>query len=84
MLVDGVKVRIIDKPVELLALADETPAMGQWRSEWRSDFFQFTVGQYRQYVEAVVRASAGSKAEAERLETFFARQNIPVTVQEAR
>ena len=115
---DIVTVRIIDKPVALLAFADETPVMGQWRGEWRSDFFQFTVGQYRQYVEAeyeplksarnvlkavgpqggfrslsyeyvnehgaVVHAITASKAEAERLETFFTRQNIPVTVQKAR
>lgn len=107
-----VKVRIIDKPHELLSLDDTTPVMGQWRGEWRSDFFQFTVGQYRQYVEAkseglkfaknviktmgprggfrylsyecvdehgvVVHSSTGSKAEAERLETIFARYSIAV------
>ncbi len=49
---DTLKVRIIDKPLELLDFSDETPVMGQWRGEWRSDFFQFSVGQYRQYVEA--------------------------------
>jgi hypothetical protein len=49
---ETVKVRIIDKPAELLSLTDETQVMGQWSGEWRSDFFQFTVGQYRQYVEA--------------------------------
>ena len=49
---DTVTVRIIDRPSELLALADETPVMGQWGGEWRSDYFQFTVGQYRQYVDA--------------------------------
>jgi hypothetical protein len=49
---ETVKVRIIDKPAELLSLADDTAVMGQWRGEWRSDFFQFTVGQYRQFVEA--------------------------------
>ncbi len=25
--------------------------MGQWPGEWRSDYFQFTVGQYRRYIE---------------------------------
>lgn len=49
---ETVTVRIIEKPFELLHLSDETPVMGQWRGEWRNDFFQFTVGQYRQYVEA--------------------------------
>jgi hypothetical protein len=114
---DTVTVRIIDKPFELLNLVDETPVMGQWRGEWHSDFFQFTVGQYRQYVEAqyeplksarnvlkvvgpkggfrslsyeyvnehgtVVHANTGFKAEAERLEKFFASQNIVVNIQEA-
>jgi hypothetical protein len=49
---DTVTVRIIDKPVELLDLTDETPVMGQWKGQWHSDFFQFTVGQYREYVES--------------------------------
>jgi hypothetical protein len=49
---DTVRVRIVDKPDELLSLDDGTPVMGQWRGEWRSDFFQFTVGKYRQYIEA--------------------------------
>ena len=48
---DTVKVHIVDKPTELLSFDDATPVMGQWRGEWRSDFFQFTVGQYRRYVE---------------------------------
>ena len=47
-----VTVRLIYKPDELVAFDDETPVMGQWRGEWRSDFFQFTVGKYRQYLEA--------------------------------
>ena len=49
---DSIEVRIIDRPTDLLNFADDTPVMGQWRGEWRSDFFQFTVGQYRQRVEA--------------------------------
>jgi len=28
--------------------------MGQWRGTMRSDFFQFTVGQYRTYAEAAL------------------------------
>jgi len=115
---DTVRVHVINRPIALLSFDDGTPVMGQWRSEWHSDFFQFTVGQYRRYVEAqyellksarnvvktvgprggfrslsfeyvgehgtTVHASAGAKAEAERLEAFFARQSIPVTVQESR
>ena len=33
---------------------------------------------------ALVRASARSKTEAERLETFFANHNIPVKIEKAR
>ena len=48
---DIVSVRIINKADELLSLDDETPVMGQWRGEWHSNFFQFTVGKYRLYRE---------------------------------
>ncbi|HEX5081912.1 MAG TPA: hypothetical protein VFY40_07700, partial [Blastocatellia bacterium] len=47
---DAVTVRIVDKPTDLLSFPDETPVMGQWPGQWRSDFFQFTVGQYRQHL----------------------------------
>src|SRR5215813_376287 len=49
---DTVTIHIIHKPSELLLYPDDTPVMGQWRGEWRSDFFQFTVRQYRQFMEA--------------------------------
>ncbi len=49
---DTVTVEIIDRAKELLNYPDATPVMGQWRGEWRSDFFQFTVGQYRAFLEA--------------------------------
>jgi hypothetical protein len=49
---ETVQVLLLDDPRELLSLDDGTQVMGQWRGEWRSDFFQFTVGQYRQYVDA--------------------------------
>jgi len=45
-------VRIIDCAQKLLAFPDGTPVMGQWRGDYHSDFFQFKVGQYRQYLEA--------------------------------
>ena len=115
---DAVTVRIVDKPTDLLSFPDETPVMGQWTGQWRSDFFQFTVGQYRQHLATkleplktaknvvktvgpqggfrhlsyeyvnergtIAHASTGSKTEAERLETFFAKHNIPVKIEKAR
>jgi hypothetical protein len=42
-----VVVRIMETVDALLDLPDDTPVMGQRRGEWRSDFFQFTVGQLR-------------------------------------
>jgi hypothetical protein len=114
---DAVNVRIVDKPTDLLSFPDETPVMGQWPGQWRSDFFQFTVGQYHQYLATkleplktaqnvvkmvgpqggfrhlsyeyvnehgtIARAGTGSKTEAERLEMFFAKHNIPVKIEKA-
>ena len=44
---DKVEVRIVDKPGALLSFPDNTLVMGQWRGQWRSDYFQFNVGKYR-------------------------------------
>jgi len=49
---DTLQVRLLDHAHELLSFPDDTPVMGQWRGTMRSDFFQFTVGQYRAYAEA--------------------------------
>ena len=51
---DVLQVRLLDHASELLSFPDVTPVMGQWRGTMRSDFFQFTVGQYRAYAEAVL------------------------------
>jgi hypothetical protein len=64
---DAVTVRIVDNPTDLLSFSDETPVMGQWTGQWRSDFFQFTVGQYRQHL-------------ATKLEPFKTAQNVIKTV----
>jgi hypothetical protein len=48
--IDGtteVHVNTYSNPKDLLRLPDETPVMMQWSGKWRSDFFQFTVGDYR-------------------------------------
>ncbi len=47
-----VEVHIVLNGRELLLYPDETQVMGQWNGKWRSDFFQFTVGQYRAFLEA--------------------------------
>src|SRR5512133_3814015 len=45
----SVQVNLVTSAAELLHFPDDTPVMGQWRGEWHSDFFQFTVGQYRAF-----------------------------------
>ena len=47
---DTVEVRIIDNAKNLLELADEIQVMGQWKGQYRSDFFQFQVRDFRRYV----------------------------------
>src|SRR5438128_7955125 len=47
---EAIRVKIIENPHTLLSLPDETLVMGQWPGNWRSDYFQFTVAQYRQHV----------------------------------
>jgi hypothetical protein len=47
---DNVGVRIVDNAANLLAYPDETKVMAQWGGQYRSDFFQFTVGQFRRYI----------------------------------
>src|SRR5437588_4646314 len=48
---DAIEVRIVDTADQLLEFANETPVMGQWQGNYRSDFFQFTVGDYRPYAD---------------------------------
>lgn len=30
---------------------DETKVLAQWKGQWSSDFFSFTVGEFREYVK---------------------------------
>jgi len=46
---DSVAVQIIDKPKDILSYDIGTKMMGQWAGEWRSDYFQFTAGQYIEF-----------------------------------
>jgi hypothetical protein len=48
---DMLKVQVVDNVSALLQLEDTTRVMCQWRGEWRSDFFQFTVQQIRHAYE---------------------------------
>jgi len=41
------EVKICTKPQDLLLLPDDTPVMKQWAGRWSSDFFQFTVGDFK-------------------------------------
>ena len=45
-----VEVVILERADKLLEYPDNIKVMGQWRGEWRSDFFQFTVGQFREHI----------------------------------
>jgi len=54
--VEGVEVQIVPRAVELLEHADHIQVMAQWPGLKRSDWFQFTVGQYREFT---VAAKAG-------------------------
>lgn len=49
---ENVAVDIVDQALNLLSYPDDTPVMGQWSGNWRSDFFQFTVGDARRHLEA--------------------------------
>ena len=51
---DTVQVRIVPNSKELLTYPDDTPVMGQWSGNWSSDFFQFFVGDYRNFLEEKV------------------------------
>ena len=44
-----VTVKIVERAEQFLQFSDDTRVMGQWRGEWKSDSFQFRVGQYRAF-----------------------------------
>lgn len=46
-----VAVEIVTDPTKLLSYPDHTPAMMQWRGQYRSDFFQFSIRELRAYVQ---------------------------------
>ncbi len=115
---NAIHVHIIENPRELLSFSDETPVMGQWPGEWHSDYFQFTVGQYRHLIEEqqklllsarnvvkrvgprggfrlltyeyvneqgdLSRSYIVSGTKANDIEAFFARNNIPISIETER
>lgn len=58
---DTVEVEVVEKPKDLLRYSDNTPVMVQWRGEWRSDFFQFKVGDVRSVIEEIVNRRETAK-----------------------
>ena len=46
----GIQVKIIDRAKDLLKLPDDIQVMAQWKGQWRSNFFQFKVGDLRRYL----------------------------------
>lgn len=50
---DLVKVEICHSIKDLIAeYPDETKVLAQWRGQWSSDFFKFTVGELKKYLKA--------------------------------
>ena len=43
----GIEVQLYNRATKLLDLPDPTKVMVQWAGQWRSDFFQMTVGDIR-------------------------------------
>ena len=48
-----INVLIVKEAIELMALSDDTKIMSQWRGNWSSDYFQFTVGDVRKHLAGV-------------------------------
>jgi hypothetical protein len=111
---DEIVVELVHSPAKLVTYPDDTPVMSQWVTDEISDFFQFTVGQFKQhrdarerrlrsaknvvkvvgprggfrslayeYIDAgvTIHVAIGIRDEAERLEAFFKRSNIRITIQ---
>lgn len=62
---------------QILNLPDDTKCMGQWRGENRSDYFQFTAGQYKRHdaLEAE-QARIRNEKEKERLEKVATAESL--------
>jgi hypothetical protein len=47
---NSVKVKIVENATALLKYPDATQVMSQWQGQWKSDYFQFKVGDLRRYI----------------------------------
>jgi hypothetical protein len=47
---NAIEVKIVDKVNDLLLFSDNTKVMSQWRGQYSSDFFQYTIGDVRQFI----------------------------------
>lgn len=45
-----IKIELVDNASDLINYRPETPVIAQWKGEWRSDFFRFTVNDYHKFV----------------------------------
>jgi hypothetical protein len=54
---DTVTVEILERADKLLEYSNDTRVMGQWKGNWRSDFLQFSVGQFRDHIAEHPRES---------------------------
>jgi hypothetical protein len=48
---DEIEVQLVESPKKLLLYPAETKVMVQWEGKWRSDFFQFTVGDLQEHIK---------------------------------
>jgi hypothetical protein len=46
-----VEVKVLGSPLEACYLPDATPIMAQWPGQWKSDWFQGTVGELKRAME---------------------------------
>ena len=47
----GVEVELVNSAEKLLQYPDDTRVLVQWRGKWRSDYFNFSVGELKAFNE---------------------------------
>lgn len=46
---EDIEIALVYSSYKLLDYPDDTKVMGQWPGKWRSDWFRFTVGEYKDF-----------------------------------